>query len=56
MSRRAGSLNDPPSPSASYYDVSDDEEGGYNTIAHANTGRGVKLLFLYMPDTEVSKV
>lgn len=35
----------PPSPSASYYDVSDDEEGGYSTIAHANTGRGVKLLY-----------
>lgn len=35
----------PPSPSASFYDVSDDEEGGYSTIAHANTGRGVKLLF-----------
>lgn len=45
MSRRVGSSNDPPSPSASYYDVSDDEEGGYNTIAHANTGRGVKLLY-----------
>lgn len=36
---------DPPSPSASFYDISDDEEGGYSTIAHANSGRGVKLLF-----------
>ena len=36
---------DPPSPSASFYDVSDDEEGGYNTIAHSSTGKGVKLLF-----------
>lgn len=25
--------------------MSDDEEGGYNTIAHANSERGVKLLF-----------
>ncbi|EXU95631.1 Rab GTPase-TBC domain protein [Metarhizium robertsii] len=25
--------------------MSDDEEGGYNTITHAETGRGVKLLF-----------
>jgi hypothetical protein len=36
---------DPPSPSTSYYDVSDDEEGEYNTIAHSNSGKGVKLLF-----------
>ncbi|KAH0534021.1 hypothetical protein FGG08_007376 [Glutinoglossum americanum] len=35
----------PPSPSASFYDLSDDEEGGYNTITHLSTGRGVKLLF-----------
>lgn len=39
------STRDPPSPSASYYDVSDDDEGGYSTIAHANSGRGVKLLY-----------
>lgn len=38
-------LDGPPSPSASYYDISDDEEGGYSTIAHANSGRGVKLLY-----------
>ena len=25
--------------------MSDDEEGGYNTITHAETGKGVKLLF-----------
>lgn len=36
---------EPPSPSASFYDMSDDEEGGYNTIAHANRERGVKLLY-----------
>lgn len=35
----------PPSPSASYYDVSDDEERGYNTIAQSSSGHGVKLLF-----------
>jgi len=35
----------PPSPSASFYDVSDDEENEYNTIAHSRSGRGVKLLF-----------
>ncbi|KIV85239.1 hypothetical protein PV11_00962 [Exophiala sideris] len=34
-----------PSPSASFYDVSDDEEGDYNTIAHASVTKGVKLLF-----------
>ncbi len=35
----------PPSPSASLYDMSDDEEGEYNTIRHAKSGRGVKLLY-----------
>ena len=35
----------PPSPTASFYDVSDDEEGDYNTITHSPSGRGVKLLF-----------
>lgn len=35
----------PPSPSASFYDMSDDEEGEYNTILHSSSGRGVKLLF-----------
>ena len=34
-----------PSPSASFYDMSDDEEGEYNTVRHAKTGRGVKLLY-----------
>ncbi|KAJ5570180.1 GTPase-activating protein GYP7 [Penicillium hispanicum] len=34
----------PPSPTASFYDISDDDEGEYNTIAHARSGRGVKLL------------
>lgn len=36
---------DPPSPSASFYDMSDDEEGGFNTIKHSNSERGVKLLY-----------
>ncbi|KAJ5100520.1 GTPase-activating protein GYP7 [Penicillium angulare] len=35
----------PPSPTASFYDMSDDDEGGYNTIAHSQSGRGVKLLY-----------
>jgi TBC1 domain family member 15 len=38
----AGNL---PSPSASFYDVSDDDEGEYATIAHSRSGKGVKLLF-----------
>lgn len=33
------------SPSTSYYAMSDDEEGGYNTITHTEARRGVKLLF-----------
>lgn len=35
----------PPSPTASFYDMSDDEEGEYNTIRHTTSGRGVKLLY-----------
>lgn len=35
----------PPSPSASFYDMSDDEEGEYNTIRHSQSGKGVKLLY-----------
>ncbi|CZR60113.1 probable GTPase activating protein [Phialocephala subalpina] len=35
----------PASPSNSFYALSDDEEGEYNTITHTTTGRGVKLLF-----------
>ncbi|KAI8220930.1 GTPase-activating protein GYP7 [Colletotrichum sp. SAR 10_86] len=35
----------PRSPSGSFYALSDDEEGEYNTITHTETGRGVKLLF-----------
>ncbi len=34
-----------PSPTGSFYAMSDDEEGEYNTITHTQTGRGVKLLF-----------
>ncbi|KAH9901981.1 GTPase-activating protein GYP7 [Xylariomycetidae sp. FL2044] len=42
--------SDPPparagSPSGSFYAMSDDEEGGYDTITHTETGRGVKLLY-----------
>ncbi|KAK3398943.1 putative GTPase activating protein [Sordaria brevicollis] len=29
----------------SYYAMSDEEEGDYNTITHTSTGRGVKLLY-----------
>jgi hypothetical protein len=35
----------PPSPSASLYAMSDDEEDEYNTIAHKRSGEGVKLLY-----------
>ncbi|ENI06740.1 hypothetical protein COCC4DRAFT_192817 [Bipolaris maydis ATCC 48331] len=35
----------PPSPTASFYDMSDDEEGEYNTIRHTSSGKGVKLLY-----------
>ncbi|KAI9824781.1 MAG: GTPase activating protein [Thelocarpon impressellum] len=35
----------PHSPTASFYALSDDEEGEYNTITHSSSGRGVKLLF-----------
>ena len=34
-----------PSPTGSFYAMSDDEEGEYNTITHTDTGRGVKLLY-----------
>ncbi|RYP51194.1 hypothetical protein DL769_010853 [Monosporascus sp. CRB-8-3] len=34
-----------PSPTGSYYAMSDDEEGEYDTITHTATGRGVKLLY-----------
>lgn len=40
----AGSAR-PASPSNSFYALSDDEEGDYNTITHTTTGRGVKLLY-----------
>ncbi|KAK1770423.1 rab-GTPase-TBC domain-containing protein [Phialemonium atrogriseum] len=35
----------PASPSGSFYAMSDDDEGEYNTITHLETGRGVKLLY-----------
>ncbi|KAI1765926.1 GTPase-activating protein GYP7 [Hypoxylon sp. FL1150] len=33
------------SPAGSFYAMSDDEEGEYDTITHTETGRGVKLLY-----------
>ena len=45
MASGPSAKRDVPSPSASFYDLSDDEEGGYNTIAHASATKGVKLLF-----------
>lgn len=33
------------SPSNSFYAMSDDDEGDYNTITHTASGRGVKLLY-----------
>jgi len=43
-------MSDPPrarsgSPTGSFYAMSDDEEGDYNTVTHTETGRGVKLLY-----------
>jgi hypothetical protein len=35
----------PPSPTASFFDVSDEEEDEYNTIAHAAAKKGVRLLY-----------
>ncbi len=35
----------PPSPTASFYDVSDEEEKDYSTISHTSSSKGVKLLF-----------
>ncbi|KAL8704142.1 MAG: hypothetical protein Q9201_002692 [Fulgogasparrea decipioides] len=50
----------PGSPAAaSFYDLSDGEEGEYNTIMHSTSGRGVKLLFskskVYVHPTPSSK-
>lgn len=50
-----------PSPTNSFYAMSDDEEGDYNTIRHVKTGRGVKLLYTkskvyaYLPTTSAYK-
>ncbi|KAI2621634.1 RabGAP/TBC [Hypoxylon sp. NC1633] len=35
----------PSSPTGSFYAMSDDEEGDYNTVTHTESGRGVKLLY-----------
>ncbi|KAL4967387.1 GTPase-activating protein GYP7 [Aspergillus stella-maris] len=49
----------PPSPTASFFDVSDEEEDEYNTIAHATSKKGVRLLFskskVYVHPTPSSK-
>ena len=45
MADSTAKLIPPSSPTASFYDLSDDEEGEYNTIMHSSSGRGVKLLF-----------
>ncbi|KAL8897742.1 MAG: hypothetical protein Q9207_007055 [Kuettlingeria erythrocarpa] len=49
----------PASPSDSFYDFSDNEEGEYNTIMHSTSGQGVKLLFskskVYVHPTPSSK-
>ena len=48
MASSATAITPPETPSsltASFYDLSDDEEGEYNTIMHSRSGRGVKLLF-----------
>ncbi|PKY06782.1 RabGAP/TBC [Aspergillus campestris IBT 28561] len=49
----------PASPTASFYDISDQDEGDYSTISHLQTRRGVKLLFskskVYVHPTPSSK-
>ncbi|KAI1080633.1 GTPase-activating protein GYP7 [Whalleya microplaca] len=35
----------PASPAGSFYAMSDDEEGEYDTVTHVDSGRGVKLLY-----------
>ncbi|WPH01188.1 RabGAP/TBC [Acrodontium crateriforme] len=41
----SGSPSSPYSPTASFYDMSDDEEGEYSTIRAAKSEKGVKLLY-----------
>ncbi|TPX08231.1 uncharacterized protein E0L32_001873 [Thyridium curvatum] len=41
----AGGPDRATSPAGSFYAMSDDDEGEYNTITHTETGRGVKLLY-----------
>ncbi|KAL9052091.1 MAG: hypothetical protein Q9162_005608 [Coniocarpon cinnabarinum] len=49
----------PSSPGASLYDISDEEEGEYNTIKRSKVHRGVKLLFskskVYVHPTQSAK-
>lgn len=59
MADSAAKFTPPASPTASFYDLSDDEEGEYNTIMHSSSGRGVKLLYskskVYVHPTPSSK-
>lgn len=41
----AASTQSPSSDVDSVYAMSDDEEGGYDTVRSVQSGRGVKLLF-----------
>jgi len=45
MTSSANPTKSPPSPTSSFYALSDDEEGEYDTITHTSSGRGVKLLY-----------
>ncbi|KAF4120775.1 TBC1 domain family member 15 [Geosmithia morbida] len=63
MTSRPGASSDAPlrasSPSNSLYAMSDDDEGGYDTIASTGSQRGVKLLYskskVYVHPTSSSK-
>ncbi|SMY28129.1 unnamed protein product [Zymoseptoria tritici ST99CH_1A5] len=41
----ASTAHSPPSPTASFYDMSDEEESEYSTVRHSRSGKGVKLLY-----------
>ncbi|KAK2747118.1 GTPase activating protein [Myotisia sp. PD_48] len=59
MARKRTPPPSPPSPTASFYDISGDEEGDYNTVTHTRSGKGVKLVFskskVYVHPTPSSK-
>ena len=56
MTRDRAAAGTPPSPSVSFYDFSDDEEGEYNTILQSESGKGVKLLFSKSKVSGVSRL